>query len=117
MNAFYKNLNEDKALKGGIYLNLFLVFVSFFYIFINLKNLPPVIPLFNQLPWGDQRIIETVWILMLPTLSFIILVGNSVFSEIYYKKNPLIARLFIACSFMISILVFLFIIRTIQTVL
>lgn len=117
MNAFFENLNEDKVLKGGIYLDLFFVFASFFYIFINLKNLPPVIPLFNQLPWGDQRIIETMWIFMLPSLSLIILLGNSTFSEIFYKKNPLVARLFIAGSLLFSILVLLFIIRTIQTVL
>lgn len=117
MNEFFKNLNQDKLLKRGYILNSFVILLNFFYILLYFGNLPPFIPLYNQLPWGEQRITETIWIFMMPVLALLIFSINLIASSTFYKKNPLIARLFSVTSFMISVLIFLFIVRTIQAVL
>ncbi len=117
MNEFFKSLKEDKLVKRGSFLNSFVIILSFFYIILYFGHLPPFIPLFNQLPWGEQRITQTIWIFMMPVLALLIFSVNLIVASLFYKKNPLIARLFSVTSFMISVLIFLFIVRTIQTVL
>lgn len=116
MNALFENIKEDKLLERGFLLNFFIIVISLLYILLYFKNLPPFIPIFNQLPWGEQRIAETIWIFLLPVISFLILGINLISSSMFYKKNPLIARLFSVTSFLVSTLAFLFIVRTIHTV-
>lgn len=117
MNAFFEDLKEDKLLERGFLLNFFVILICFFYILLYFGNLPPFIPLFNQMPWGDQRIVKTVWIFMMPILAFLIFAINLTLSSISYKKNPLISRLFSITSFLVSVLILIFIIRTVHTVL
>lgn len=117
MNAFFKDLREDKLLGQGFVFNFIIILISLLYIFLYFRNLPPFIPIFNQMPWGEQRIAKTIWIFILPFLSFLILIINLTLSSMFYKKNPLIARLFSITSFLVSVLTFLFIVRTIHTVL
>jgi len=117
MNEFFKILNEDKLLRRGYFINLISILICLVYILLYFRGLPPFIPLFNQFPWGEQRIVKTVWIFLMPTLALLILAINFMASGIFYRKNPLIPRLFWATSFMISFLTLLFVIRTIQTVL
>lgn len=117
MKEFFRNLKEDKLLIRGSVINLSLIVLSLGYIFLYYAKLPPFIPLFNQMPWGIDRITRTAWIFILPGISLLIFYINLFFSSFFYKKNPLIARLFSATSFFISVLTFLFIVRTIHTAL
>lgn len=117
MKEFFKDLRQDSLLSRNFILNFLIIVLSFIYIFLYFGSLPPFIPIFNQMPWGDQRIAKTVWIFLLPILAFLIFGINLTLSSLFYKKNPLISRLFSITSFLISILIFLFIFRTIHTVL
>lgn len=117
MNAFFKDLREDKFLYRMSILNSLVISISLLYVILYFRLLPPFIPIFNQMPWGEQRIAQTVWIFMMPLLAFLILAVNLIMSAAFYKKNPLISRLFSATSFLVSVLSFLFVIRTIHTVL
>ena len=117
MNELFKKLKEDKLLFRSFSLNFSVIFISFVYIILNFGSLPPFIPIFNQLPWGEQRIAKTIWIFLLPIIAFLIFGANLIISTRFYKKNPLIARLFSITSFLITVLTLLFLIRTVNTVL
>lgn len=117
MNALFKNIKQDKLLERGFLLNFILILLSIIYILLYLKSLPPFIPIFDQMPWGDQRIAQTIWLFLIPLLSFSVFAVNLTFSSFIYKRNVLVARLFSVTSFLFSILSFLFIVRTIHTVL
>lgn len=117
MNDFFNKLKDDKLLIRSFLLNFALIFISLVYTLLYLHSLPPFIPIFNQMPWGDQRIANSIWIFLLPFLALLVFVVNLFLSAAFYRKNPLISRLFSITSFLVSALTLLFIIRTINTVL
>lgn len=117
MKGFFKNIINDKITRLGFVgsfgiLITSLVFILFFY-----NRLPPFIPIFNQLSWGEQRLGETIAI-FLPTLTaFLVLALNLFLSALMYERLPLVSRMIALTSISVSILVLLFTIRTIQLVL
>lgn len=113
MNIF-NDIKNDNFLMRGFFINLFVIFISLLYILVNYGNLPPFIPLFNQLPWGEDRIAETVWIFVIPGLSLLVFLFNLIYSSFTYKNTPLIPRILVITSFMVSVLALLFIVRTVQ---
>lgn len=115
MNAF-DDVKNDKVLLRGYSINFFIIVLTFAYILLSFRNLPPFIPLFNQLPWGETRIAKTIWIFIVPFLSLSIFIFNLIYSQLTYKKIPLIPRILVVTSFIVSILALLFVVRTIQIV-
>lgn len=117
MNAFFKEIKEDQILFRSSILSAIIVFISVIYIFLFYQNLPPLLPIFNQMPWGEQRITGTIFIFTTPAIAILILIVNLIFAKYIYKRIPLIARIFSLTTFLICILNLLFIIRTIHAAL
>jgi hypothetical protein len=117
MKKFIKNIKADRWTFRGFNISLFLTFLTTLFIIINYTNLPPFVPIFNQLPWGTPRLTGTPGI-FIPIIVFIVIfVVNLIFTSIVYPKNPLLARIVAATTLLIAILNFLFIIRTILVIL
>lgn len=117
MKEFTKDIRNDKITQRGFLGGIIIIVLSIIYILFSYSSLPPFIPLFNQLPWGEQRVANTIGIFIPSATAFLILILNVIFSSIVYKKAPLISRILAITSLLIAILTFLFIIRTIQIVL
>ena len=71
MKNLINNITADKLTFRGFTISLLLTFFTFLYIAINYGNLPPLIPIFNQLPWSDNRLTPTIGI-FIPIVVFII---------------------------------------------
>lgn len=56
-------------------------------------KLPPVIPLFNSLSWGNERLASTYVIFLVPVVLLIIGVCNFSFAQRFYKKHALLSRM------------------------
>lgn len=117
MNEFFKEVKEDKILLRGSIFSGTLILISLVCIVIYYNSLPPLIPIFNQMPWGEERIAKNIFIFLVPLIAFLVFVANLIFATYVYKKIPLISRLFSMTSLLASILTLLFIIRTIHTIL
>lgn len=115
MNVF-REVRNDKVLFRGFSINLFIIILTFAYILLSFRNLPPYLPIFNQMPWGEARIAETVWIFVIPALSLLVFLFNFLYSGLIYNKIPLVPRILAVTSFIVSVLALLFVIRTIQIV-
>lgn len=117
MKSFINNIRADKWTFRGFSISLIITFLTIIFVLLNYGNLPPLIPIFNQLPWGTQRLTQTPGI-FIPIICFgVIFLINVIFASFVYVKNPLIARIVSATTFIISILSFLFIIRTVLIIL
>ena len=116
MKKLFKNITSDKMTFRGFLLSLFLLILSVIYLVFYYNNLPPYIPLFNQLPWGQQRIVPTIEIFLPIGIFFLIFVINFIFTSIVYNKNPLIGRIIAATTLLIAIMNLIFIIRTVLIV-
>ncbi len=113
MKKFFKYLREDKLLFRLFILAFLLISFTFIYAIINYSKLPPLLPVFNQLPWGQERLSITLGIFIPPFLVLIIFIFNIFASAFIYPRSPLLSRMFAVTSFLISLLTFLFIFRTV----
>lgn len=113
MKNLINNIKADKLAFRGFIISLLLTLLTVLYILINYSNLPPLIPMFNQLPWGNSRLVATSGI-FIPVIVFtVIFIFNIFFTSIVYSKSPLIARIVAAVTLILAMMNLLFIVRTI----
>ena len=113
MKEIFKDLKNDKTITMAYFLNIFSIFVISIFILFFYGRLPPFIPIFNQLPWGEQRLGGTITIFIPVLLALIIFAINLFTSAVTYKKIPLVSRMLSATSLLIGILTCLFVVKTI----
>ncbi len=116
MKGFFKDIIQDKTIASAVFINIFFIFATTAYILFFYKKLPPLVPIFNQLPWGEQRLGDTLTIFIPVFVALLILSINIPISTIIYNKIPLISRMLSAISLLVGILTFLFIIKTITLI-
>ena len=116
MKNFIKNITSDKLALRGFFISLILMLLTILYILVNYSNLPPFVPIFNQLPWGNDRLTMPLGIFIPTLLLAFIFIFNLIFTSLIYNKNPLIARMVAAVTLILSFMNFLFIIRTIMQI-
>lgn len=113
MKELFKNIRNDRTTNFGFLSTLILTIVTLIFIVFSYRNLPPFIPIFNQLPWGEQRLGDTLSIFIPILVSILIFVLNIIMAVLVYAKIPLLSRILAATSLLITILSFLFIVKTI----
>ena len=113
MKKFLTDIKADKITSRGFLVSFILSLITLIFIIVYYNSLPPFIPIFNQLPWGPERLTSSIGIFIPIILFGILFIFNLIFSSITYSKNPLIARFVAATTLLLSIINFLFIVRTI----
>ena len=116
MKNFINNIISDKLALRGFFISFALMLITVFYILINYSHLPPFVPIFNQLPWGNERLTSTLGIFISTVIFAVVFIFNLVFTSLVYNKSPLIARMVAAVTLILAFMNFLFIIRTITQV-
>lgn len=116
MSGAIKLLTGDKIAKwsllaSGVLLLVELVYIGFFYL-----SLPPLLPIFNQLPWGEQRLGSKITIFIPFVLATVFFIFNFMLIYRLHEKLPLLSRMLSITAFLISILSFFFIVRTLQLI-
>lgn len=116
MKKYFNYLRGDRLILRLFSIGFLLTIITIVYILLNYSKLPPLLPVFNQLPWGEQRLSST-WGIFIPSgVVLVILITNIVISSLAYPRSPLISRMFAVTGFLTSLLALLFVIRTIQLV-
>ena len=72
MKEFFNDIRDDRITRSSFIASLAIIVLSVIYILFYYTNLHPYIPLYNQLPWGEQRLAQTSGILIPSLLAFII---------------------------------------------
>lgn len=114
MKEFIENIKKDKIIFYEVLASFSIFIITMIIIFLNFFNLPPYIPVFNQLPWGNSRLTKDIGI-FIPSLVFLfIFIFNIFFAFLAYKKNnPLLGRIIASITILLSIMNFLFTLRII----
>lgn len=113
MNVNFKAILADKIVLSAYLGGVFISFFHFIFLLFSMPHLPPFIPLFNQMPWGQTRLATKTEILIPLVLGVSILVGNYVGASIFYQRLPLVARFLSITGFLTAFFAFVVIIRTI----
>lgn len=116
MKKYFKNLRRDRlVLRLFLISFVFLVF-TFVYLAFNYTKLPPLLPVFNQMPWGQARLSITPGIFIPPIIALVIFITNILLASFSYEKSPLLARLFAVTTTLTGLLTLLFVIRTVTLI-
>lgn len=116
MKEFFKNIARDKTARFGFITSFILYIITFIFILASFNNLPPFIPIFNQLPWGEQRLGTTAAIFIPILADLLIIISNLVIAAVMYQKTPLLSRMLAVTTVVTTILVCLFTIKTVKLV-
>ena len=116
MNAVFKLVLRDKIIKSGMISSTFIVLVELISIAVFYFSLPPLLPIFNQLPWGPQRLGGTITLFIPAIMAVVFIITNFIMITKLYEKTPLLSRILSITTLLITILSLIFILRTLQLV-
>jgi len=116
MKEFFKDIARDKTITSAFFANIFFIITSIIYILFFYGNSLLLFLFLTQLPWGEQRLGNTLTIFIPAGASLLILIINIFVSTSIYKNIPLISRMLVAISLLAGILTFLFSIKIITLI-
>lgn len=112
MNELFKHIKSDKIVKWGVILASSLLILQTLYILIAYTSLPPFMPLFNQMPWGEGRLGSKIEI-FLPIVITIVYTSVNIFLILkLYTRMPLASRILSITTLLITVLSCIFVTRT-----
>lgn len=80
------------------------------------RHLPPKVPLWYSMPWGEDRL-TSPWMLFLPILvSLVVYAGNIIAVVRLSADHPMFARVLFLTSLLVSILSLILVIRVVTLV-
>lgn len=93
MKEFINLITHDNAVKYSFISSVvFLMLLTALLIF-QYNKFPPIVPLFNSLPWGKSRLVPTQMILIIPIFLTIITGTNVLLFSSLYKKYTILSRM------------------------
>lgn len=116
MSEFIKQLSADKIIWWGFLLSIGIIVLELLYGIIFYNFLPPVIPLYNQLPWGVERLGGRIELFFPVVLTGGICILNMLLTRILYEKTPFIARMLTVTTLLCTLLTSFFIVRMTQLI-
>ncbi len=117
MRELFKYVKSDKIIKLGMTSAVILFVTQLVYLGIVYLSLPPFLPLFNQLPWGDARLGTRLEIFLPVMIACIFSLANLFFLNKVYDRAPLVSRLLSVTTVLIVALSFIFVVQTVHIIL
>src|SRR3989338_9658447 len=93
MNDACSKIKEDKVFFFPWLFTLLCITANIFIILVFYGNLPPCLPLFNQMPWGEKRLGIKSEIFIPTIIAFTISISNLALSFFFFFKMPLVSRI------------------------
>ncbi len=107
MRERFNYILTDQFVRISIILSLLFLVPLFIVIIATYSSLPPLIPFFNSMPWGEERLANSIVTIILPMLLVAVFVGNILQATFTYRKYVLIARIILFNCFLFFLLGFL----------
>jgi len=117
MKGLFKYTKTDKIVRLGIVTAGLLVLIEAIFTIVFYFSLPPFLPLFNQLPWGEERLGTKVEIFIPVLITFFFLIFNLLLLNRFYERMPLLSRILSITTLLITLLSFIFILQTLRIIL
>ncbi|SRR6266403_6251073 len=117
MKELFKYAKTDKIIKLSLQASGALLVSEIIYTLVVYLSLPPLVPLFNQLPWGEERLGQRFEIFFPSMVSFVFLLVNLILLNKLYERLPLISRILSITTLLICVLSFIFTIQTLHIIL
>lgn len=117
MKEHFKFVFADKIIRWGIEAAGALMLLQVIIVAIFYRFLPPYIPLFNQMPWGEERLGLRFEIGLPIIVALFFCIINIFLLRQLYERMPLVSRIISITTLLTAILSGVFIVRTLFLVL
>ncbi len=93
MKDNFRLVLQDNLIKICLYVSIsFIVIQSLLTVYF-FPKLPPLTPLINSRPWGQERLVSSFLVFLIPGFFVVIFLINNLMSAFFYKQNTLVARM------------------------
>ncbi len=113
MNEFINSIRADKIILRCIILSLVFLGAHLLFLIIFFHLFPPYLPIYNQLPWGIERLGTKLEIFVPFMIILILSIINTLLQGPLNKKNSILARMITTTTVLINLLGLIFILRII----
>ena len=93
MKDNFRIIYLDKGIRYSLFISVFILTIITLVLLFVYTKLPPVIPLFNSLTWGSERLAARLIIFGIPVSLILMSVLNVFLSRIAYKRRALLSRM------------------------
>ena len=112
MKELIKHIKSDKIIKWGIIVASAILIIETVYVLITYTSLPPFLPLFNQMPWGESRLGAKIEIFLPILITVAFFIVNIILIARLYTSMPLASRIISITTLLITVLSCIFVTRT-----
>src|SRR4051812_22265195 len=114
MKEIFKFIKKDRIIKWSAILSATLLLSEFVYVGFFYFSLPAFVPLFNQLPWGEERLGVRIEIFFPAVITLLFLVSNFFLIYKFYETMPLLSRMLNITTLLVTVLSFIFTLQTLH---
>lgn len=104
MKGKFKTILSDQFVRLSLLLSVVFIVPLITIVLFSYQNLPPLIPFFNSMPWGEDRLIYSNVVILLPVLILGIFIVNTMQAVFTYSKYVLVARIIMFNTFLFLLL-------------
>lgn len=115
MRLALREVWDDRITGQCLNLTLIAIIASFFVLLFSWFNLPPEVPLFYSLPWGEEQLVSPLLLWSLPISSSSIILINLGFAS-YFSADKLLIRVLMVTTSLYSLLAAMILFRIINLV-
>lgn len=110
-------VKADKIVRWGMTFSFIFLVIEAGLLVLFYLELPPSVPIFNQLPWGDERLGAKFEFLIPLVITTIFFLFNYILLRKLYTHMPLVSRILGITTLLASLLSLIFVARTLQLIL
>lgn len=104
MKEKFNLIISDQFIRISIFLSLLFIIPLITIIIVTFGSLPPMIPFYNSMVWGEERLANSSITIILPMLLIAIFIGNMMLATFVYSKYALVARIILFNCFLFLLL-------------
>lgn len=99
LGQFWQEESNSKVFRW----NLIFIILQVIFLILKFGDLPSQVPLYYSLPWGESQLASVSTLFLLPTFSIFLLFINHLFAITFSKTIPLLSRLLVFISLIVSL--------------
>ena len=93
---------QDKSISKIYRYNIFIIIIQIIFLIIKFSDLPQQVPFFYSRPWGESRLASAATLFVLPSLSTVLFLIDSLIAAAFLDTIPLFSHLLTVFSFLFS---------------
>lgn len=109
--AKFKFFWQEKTVRLATRIFLAILLFSLAFLILVFKNLPPWVPLFYSLPWGEEQLAKSDFLLILPLCSFLFGILNFSLAIFSFEHQSLASKILVWTNVLLAFLLTLTLVK------